>query len=86
MNNCTLNSTLRWHDARQEKPPNGTDCLVVHFGAQTLFTDRWIDGEWASEEDMERFGISVHITHWAALPTAACVRQKFKNEELKNHA
>jgi len=74
-------TVLQWYDAKKEKPKRNGNCLVVHENFPCLIRVYYHNGLWSDE--CGGFLNDCCIESWVALPTADCIRQKFKDEELK---
>jgi len=70
-----MKSTLQWRDARKEDPPCNGWYWVVRRPAHYPFQAKWEDGEWHVCD----------VECWAEIPTAERVRQKLRNERLKEN-
>jgi len=77
------NSTLQWHDAEKETPPAGGEYLIASSRFRGLRIACWLChsknqkcGFWIGHEVL-----SCDLAeYWAAIPTPAQVKQKFRDE------
>jgi len=79
-----INSMLQWHDARTEKPTQGETFFVALFDEEHPCVATFFENTDCVIECGQRCSSWGSVDYWAALMTTECVRQKFRDERLRN--
>jgi len=78
---------LQWHDATKEDPPDMAYCYIVVLDMPVPVPALWIKSYAESTPwhfvDCTRVKFRDEVLQWAISPFAEQVRQKFKDEALK---